>query len=94
MDVYRSFGYDQAVVITWCPSEAELHQMTQPVLIIEGDQSPAVLRNICHLLHDQLGNSELITIKCLDHGAHSRAPDVLAKTIIDFIDHATAFEKE
>jgi pimeloyl-ACP methyl ester carboxylesterase len=90
LDHFRSFGYDQPVVITWCPSEAELHQVTLPVLIISGDQSPAVLRNTSHLLHSQLGNSQLTTLKGLDHGAPSTAPDVLARATIDFIDSTSA----
>jgi pimeloyl-ACP methyl ester carboxylesterase len=92
LDRYRSFGYDQPVVITWCPSEAQLLQMTQPVLIIEGDKSPAVLRNICHLLDGQLGNSRLITLKGLDHGALWSAPDVLAQTTTEFIERVVASE--
>ena len=68
LDIMRSFGYDQPVVITWYPSEVELHQVTQPVLIIEGDQSPSVLRNICPLLGSQLTNSKLVTLEGQDHG--------------------------
>ena len=67
-ELMRSFGYDQPVVITWCPSEVELNQVTQPVLIIEGDRSQSVLRNICHLLDGQLSNSKLITLEGQDHG--------------------------
>jgi pimeloyl-ACP methyl ester carboxylesterase len=94
LDRYRSFGYDQPVVITWCPSEAELHQTTLPVLIIEGDRSPSVLRDICHRLDGQLGNSRLITLKGLDHGAPWSAPDVLAQTTTEFIDRISASESQ
>jgi pimeloyl-ACP methyl ester carboxylesterase len=81
----RSFGYDQPVVITWCPSEAELNQMTQPVLIIEGDRTPSVLRNICHLLDGQLTNSKLILLEGQNHMMHRRAPKLVAEKLTAFI---------
>jgi pimeloyl-ACP methyl ester carboxylesterase len=85
LDRLRSFGYDQPVVITWCPSEAELHQMSQPVLIIEGDQSPSVLRNICLLLDGQLGNSQLVTLKGQRHSAPWDVPELIAEELTAFI---------
>jgi len=84
-DNFRSFGYDQPVVISWCPSEAELHQVTQPVLIMEGDQSSSLLRNICHLLGRQLSNSKLITLKDQGHLAPQLAPKLVAEELTAFI---------
>ena len=81
----RSFGYDQPVVITWYPSEAELHKLTQPVLIIEGDQSPAILRNICRLLDSQLVNSKLVTLEGQGHGMPNAAPKLVAEKLAAFI---------
>ncbi len=81
----RSFGYDQPVVITWCPSEAELKQVTQPVLIFEGDRSPSVLRNICHLLDGQLSNSKLTLLEGQNHMMHRRAPKLVAEKLTTFI---------
>ena len=85
LDVYRSFGYDEPVVITWCPSEAELHRVTQPVLIMEGDRSPSVLRNICPLLDRQLIHSRMITLEGQDHGMLNTAPKLVAETLTAFI---------
>jgi pimeloyl-ACP methyl ester carboxylesterase len=85
LEIMRSFGYDQPVVITWFPSEAELNQVTQPVLIIEGDQSPSILRNICQLLDSQLINSELDTLEGQDHGMPNAAPKLVADKIMTFI---------
>lgn len=85
LEIMRSFGYDQPVVITWCPSEAELHQVTQPVLIIEGDQSPSILRNICHLLGSQLINSKLVTLEGQDHGVPNAAPKLVAEELTAFM---------
>jgi pimeloyl-ACP methyl ester carboxylesterase len=85
LEIMRSFGYDQPVVITWCPSEAELRQVTQPVLIIEGDRSPPVLRNICHLLGSQLINSKLVTLEGQDHGVPNAAPKLIAEKLTAFM---------
>jgi pimeloyl-ACP methyl ester carboxylesterase len=85
LEIMRSFGYDQPVVITWCPSEAELHQVTQRVLIIEGDKSPSILRNICHLLGSQLINSKLVTLEGQDHNMPNAAPKLVAEKLTAFI---------
>ena len=85
LEIMRSFGYDQPVVITWCPSEAELRQVTQPVLILEGDRSPAILRNISHLLDSQLVNSKLVTLEGQNHGMPNEAPKLVAEEITAFI---------
>jgi pimeloyl-ACP methyl ester carboxylesterase len=81
----RSVGYDLPMVITWCPSEAELNQVAQPVLIFEGDQSPSVHRNICHLLDGQLSNSELVTLEGQSHMMHRSAPKLVAEKLTAFI---------
>jgi pimeloyl-ACP methyl ester carboxylesterase len=85
LEMMRSFGYDQPVVITWCPSEVELNQVTQPVLIIEGGRSPSVHRNICHLLNGQLSNSKLITLEGQNHGMPFAAPKLVAEKLTAFI---------
>ena len=85
LEMMRSFGYDQPVVMTWCPSEVELKQVTQPVLIIEGDRSPSVLRNISDLLDGILSNSELITLEGQNHGMPMAAPRLVAEKLTTFI---------
>jgi pimeloyl-ACP methyl ester carboxylesterase len=81
----RSFGYDQPVVISWCPSATELHQLTQPVLILEGDQSPLVLRNICHLLGNQLMNATVVTLEGQEHDMPYAVPKLVAEQVTTFI---------
>ena len=85
LEMMRSFGYDQPVVITWCPSEAELNQVTQPVLIIKGDRTPSVPRNISDLLDGQLSNSKLIILEGQDHGMPFAAPKLVAEELTTFI---------
>jgi pimeloyl-ACP methyl ester carboxylesterase len=85
LEIIRAFGYDQPVVLDWCPSETEFLQITQPVLILEGTESPAVLREICPLLDDQLPNSALDTLAGQDHMMPSGAPNLVAESIMNFI---------
>lgn len=85
LEQVRSFGYDQPVVITWCPSAAELYQLNQPVLMLEGDQSPLVLRNICHLLGRQLMNATVVTLEGEDHEMPYAAPKLVAEQVTTFI---------
>jgi len=85
LDKMRSFGYHAPVAMTWCPTEAELKQVTQPVLILEGDRSPSVLRNICHLLDGQLSNSKLILLEGQNHGMCRAAPKLVAEKLTAFI---------
>jgi pimeloyl-ACP methyl ester carboxylesterase len=85
LEMMRSIGYDLPVVITWCPSEAELNQVTQPVLIIEGDRSVSLHRNICHLLDGQLSNSKLITLEGQSHTMTTTAPKLVAEKLTAFI---------
>ena len=92
LEKMRSFGYDQPVVITWFPSEAELKQVTQPVLIIEGDRSPSVLRNISDLLDGKLSSSKLITLKGQNHGMCRAAPKLVAEKLTAFISECESRE--
>ena len=85
LDMVRSFGYDEPVVITWYPSPAELQQFALPVLILEGDQSPILLRDISQRLQRQLNNSHLVTLAGQDHGMPDAAPKLVAEQIVAFI---------
>ena len=85
LEMMRSFGYDQPVVITWCPSEAELNQVTHPVLIIKGDRSPPVVWTISDLLDGKLSKSKLITLEGQDHGMPFAAPKLVAEKLTAFI---------
>jgi pimeloyl-ACP methyl ester carboxylesterase len=71
--------------MTWCPSEAELKQVTQHALIIEGDRTPSVLRNISDLLDGQLSNSKLITLEGQNHSMPFAAPKLVAEELTAFI---------
>jgi pimeloyl-ACP methyl ester carboxylesterase len=92
LEAMRSFGYDQPVAMTWFPSEAELNQVTQPVLIIEGDRSPSVLRNISDLLDGQLSNSKLVTLEGQNHGMYRAAPKLVAEKLTAFISECESRE--
>ena len=85
LEIIRAFGFDQPVVIDWCPLESELRHVTQPVLILEGTESPAILREICPLLDDQLPNSTVVTLAGQDHMMPSGASKLVAGSIRDFI---------
>ena len=85
LDQMRSFGYDQPVVISWCPSVEELRGLTTPVLVIEGDQSPALLRDISHRLHARLPNSTVVTLEGENHMMPIRSPSVVAEQISAFV---------
>ena len=85
LEIIRAFGYDQPIVIDWCPSKEELGQITQPVLILEGDQSPALLRDICPFLDNQLANSKLVRLEGQDHMMPNTAPNLVAETLTHFI---------
>jgi len=92
LEAMRSFGYDQPVVITWCPPKAELKQMTQPILIIKGDRTPSVLRNISDLLDGQLSNSKLITLEGQNHSMYRAAPKLVAEKLTAFISECESRE--
>jgi pimeloyl-ACP methyl ester carboxylesterase len=92
LDMMRSLGYELPVAMTWCPSEAEFNQLTQPVLILEGDRTPSVLRNICHLLDGQLSNSKLILLEGQNHMMCRAAPKLVAKELTTFISECESHE--
>ncbi len=89
LEMMRSFGYDQPVVITECP---ELNQVTQPVLIIRGDQGPPVISTISDLLDGQLSNSKLIILEGQSHGMPFAAPELVAKRLTTFISECESRE--
>jgi pimeloyl-ACP methyl ester carboxylesterase len=92
LEKMRSFGYHALVAMTWCPSEAELKQVTQPVLIIKGDRTPSVLRNISDLLDGTLSNSKLILLEGQNHSMCRSAPKLVAEKLTAFISECESRE--
>ena len=82
---WRFFAYDQPVVISWRPTEQELQKIIQPVLILEGDNSPPLLVNMCRLLDRKLPNSMLIILEDQDHLAPWTTPQLIAAELTTFI---------
>jgi len=89
-DPWRFFGHELPVITRWCPSGPQLNQATLPVLIMEGEKSPALLRNIGQRLAAQLGNATLITLENQDNQALWSEPRLIAAEITAFIDETEA----
>lgn len=86
------FGHDQPFVLDWYPSATELEHVAQPMLILEGDRTTPLLRDICRLLTDKLPNAILTTLGGCDHLAPSLRPALVAEKISEFIArHENAF---
>jgi pimeloyl-ACP methyl ester carboxylesterase len=81
---FRPFGFDQPAVLGWRPSDSELEGLEQPVLLVEGDQTPSLLRDICQLLLPHLRNGELRTLGGCDHFAPQLKPALVAEEIARF----------
>jgi pimeloyl-ACP methyl ester carboxylesterase len=85
LDDIRSFSYDLQKAITWFPSLAELRRLTRPALLLEGDRSPPLLRDICQRLNRHLSHSRLVTLAGQDHGMPFAAPIVVAEQMMEFM---------
>jgi hypothetical protein len=48
------FAHDQPFVLEWCPSESDVQRLTHPTLLLEGDQTTPLIRDICRLLTEKL----------------------------------------
>jgi len=84
------FGHELAVITRWCPSEADLHQVTLPVLILAGEKSPPLLQNISRRLAAHLGNARLILLEKIGHQSLWTEPQLIAAKITAFIDETEA----
>ena len=92
LENWSAFTFDQPIVISWRPTDAELRALSAPVLIIEGDQSPELLRGICRRLHAAIPGSRLVTIEGHGHGAPSTAPERVAQEMEAFIAERGGFD--
>jgi lipase len=84
-DNWRFFGHEQPVITGWCPAVTELKRLTLPVLILEGEESPAVVQNIGQRLAAQLSRSTLKPLIKQGHRAPWAAPQVIAAETTAFI---------
>ena len=87
---FRPFGFDQPAVLGWRPSDSELEGLEEPVLLVEGDQTPPLLRDICQLLLPHLRNGELRTLGGCDHFAPQLKPALVAEEIARFAEDSWA----
>lgn len=87
LENFRPFGFDQPVVLNWRPSNEALDGIGQPVLILEGDQTTSLLRDICQLLLPHLPKGELRTLKGCDHFAPVTNPVAVAEEVVRFTEN-------
>lgn len=79
------FAHDQPFVIDWCPSESDIQRLTHRILVLEGDRTTPLLRNICRLLTEKLPKAQLTTLVGCDHVAPLLRPRLVAEKISEFI---------
>ena len=79
------FGHDQPFVLDWCPSESDVQRLTHPILVLEGDRTTPLLRNICRLLAEKLPNVNVTTMAGCDHLAPMLRSTLVAEKISEFI---------
>ncbi len=79
------FAHDQPFVIDWCPSESDIQRLTHRILVLEGDRTTPLLRNICRLLNEKLPKAQLTTLVGCDHVAPLLRPRLVAEKISEFI---------
>jgi pimeloyl-ACP methyl ester carboxylesterase len=86
------FAHDQPFVMDWCPSESDVQHLTHPMLVLEGDRTTPLLRNICRLLTEKLPRAHLATLADCDHLAPLLRPALVAEKMSEFIGrHGNAF---
>jgi pimeloyl-ACP methyl ester carboxylesterase len=78
------FAHDQPVVIDWCPTDEQLGSLDLPVLLLEGSESPELLRGIVRILAPKLGAETELLVGC-DHMAPQVAAHRVASAISSFI---------
>jgi pimeloyl-ACP methyl ester carboxylesterase len=79
------FAHDQPFVIDWCPSVSDIQRLTHRILVLEGDRTTPLLRNICRLLTEKLPKAQLTTLVGCDHVAPLLRPRLVAEKISEFI---------
>ncbi len=87
---WEALAMEQPLAASWAPTLAEWARLTQPALVLEGDQTGSVLRAVAAKVVELLPRGELLTLKGLDHGAPWNAPDVVSQRAVEFIDRFAA----
>jgi len=87
---WESLATEMPSIVSWCPTLAEWARLTQPALVMEGDRTGEVLRAIAAKVAERLPCGELVALEGLDHSAPFSAPDVVAQTMVAFIDRVAA----
>jgi lipase len=92
MENWLPFAHDMPFVMDWCPSDSDLQHLTHPTLVLEGDRTTPLVRNICRLLTEKLPRAHLTTLADCDHLAPALRPKAVAQKIAEFIEgHGNAF---
>jgi len=85
LESWLPFAHDQPFALEWCPSESDVRRLTHPTLVLEGDRTTPLLRDICRLVTEKLPNSRLTTMTGCDHLAPVLRPMLVAEKISEFI---------
>ena len=86
----EALAKDQPLAVSWSPTVSEWAKLSQPTLVIEGDRTEGVLREVAAKVTNLLPNGEKATLRGLDHLAPIKAPDILARTIVEFTNHVAS----
>ena len=79
-----AFANEQQVVVQWRPTDEELSTLHAPTLLLEGELTTRLLRDIVSLLHPKLPNATVRTLSGCDHMAPQIRPDVVVSAIRAF----------
>jgi pimeloyl-ACP methyl ester carboxylesterase len=79
-------------VVTWSPTPEQWAQLTQPALVMTGDQTGEALPEIAARVSELLPNGELAILEGQNHGAPMAALDVVARRTVEFIDRVRTAE--
>jgi pimeloyl-ACP methyl ester carboxylesterase len=71
----EALAHDQPPVIEWCPTDDELQSLKLPILLLEGTESPELLRGIVRILAPKL-RAKTTRLQGCDH----MAPQVAAQS--------------
>ncbi len=81
-----AFTHDHPVVIEWRPTDAELSRLPCPLLLLAGDRTNAILRDIVNLLWSKLPRGAVTTLAGCDHMAPQIRPRETARAVLDFVE--------
>lgn len=79
------FGKELDAVLSWCPSVEALRRIDCPTLLIEGDQTTPVLRDIVAMLARHLPAATVSTVTGGNHMAPQLRPEVVASFVRNFV---------